>query len=174
MPRGGRSILLLLAVGILVGCSRKPAIEIAVAEIEPYEAAEGTPGRAEIKIHHPNYAAIVDGDRVLLRAPTATLIITYPLHNPATFEVAPDSLGNAYTLRGLVHAIAARYAAVYKEEAATATSMPGKSPGLENRGESNGKYGIWGHELEDLVLEHITIRRDVVSDRVLTELHVGS
>lgn len=142
-------------------------------EIEPYAAGEGG-GRREIRIASPSYDAIIDGDRIVLRAPTATLLLKYPLHHPASFQIAPDRPPNGYSLRGLVRAIAERYVEVYKEEAATATKPAGNAGALENRGTTDGKYGIWGHHLDDLFLEHITIRRDVVAGRVIIELHVGS
>lgn len=170
----------LIAVTSLAGCPRTgtsspaSAIEILVPEIEPYAKVDDGGELHEIKIAKPDYDAIIDADRIVLRAPTALLAIDYPLHKPASFVIAPDRPPNSYSLRGLVHAISIHYAQVYREEAATATKPAGNAGTLENRGTTDGKYGIWGHHLEDLVLEHITIRRDVVAGRVIVELHVGS
>jgi len=175
---------LLAAAVLLTGCSRisrsdsdgntsATAVEILVPETEPY-AADEDGSRREIRIASTSPDAVIGGDRIMLRAPAATLLITYPLHHPASFPIGPDSPPNGYSLRGLVRAIAEHYADVYKVEAATATKPAGNAGALENRGTTDGKYGIWGHHLEDLFLEHITIRRDVIADRVIVELHVGS
>ncbi|MNL30171.1 hypothetical protein D3C87_1518920 [compost metagenome] len=49
---------------------------------------------------------------------------------------------------------------MYEEEEATATKKtipPEKRIGMYNRNETNGKYGIWGHDIADLVLSEIQI-----------------
>ncbi|MGZ5971355.1 MAG: hypothetical protein ACXWP4_26980, partial [Polyangiales bacterium] len=168
---------LFVAIALLVGCRREPAPrdgtpEIVFPVIDPHESIEG--GTDEISLANPNYANIVDGSIIVLRAPTAMVLITYPLHHPTKVSVAPDQPNQSYSLRGLVRAIAERYAAIYREEAQTATKPVTKVPGLLNRAETDGKYGIWGHDLEDLVLERIRIGRDALSGGVLIELDVGS
>lgn len=55
------------------------------------------------------------------------------------------------------------YYKMYEEEEATATikTIPlEKRTTMYNRNETNGKYGIWGHDIADLVLSEIHIYED--------------
>lgn len=78
-----------------------------------------------------------------------TLIIDYPLTNPfeEKFMTPPEGL----TRIGLFTHIASSYKKIYKEEDEE-VGDPGMIPGMMNRQTSDGKYGIWGHGLGDLVL----------------------
>lgn len=44
------------------------------------------------------------------------------------------------------------YEEVYETERQTSAVEEGLIPGMYNRVRTNGKYGIWGHELGDLLL----------------------
>ena len=60
-------------------------------------------------------------------------------------------------------AIQEKYKQVYKEEeesAATKTIPMNSREGLSNRNETNGKYGIWGHDLTDLYLTDVEVYKD--------------
>jgi hypothetical protein len=41
---------------------------------------------------------------------------------------------------------------MYAEEDETSGGNPGHIPGMLNRNTSEGKYGIWGHDIGDLLL----------------------
>lgn len=87
---------------------------------------------------------------VSLEETTTALKIDYPLKNPAIKIIKYSSLYE------LIDEIRRVYKEVYKEEDETMTEYHPSGIPL-NRGWSNGKYGIWGHVIEDLVISRITI-----------------
>lgn len=105
----------------------------------------------------------------------ALLKIDYPLTHPATLELdAPMSVG--FSRAELVKQVAEAYRHVYEaeEETAVIKTVPLDERGtLRNRNRTDGVYGIWGHDLEDLVVTaaHWT-RAD--NGQVTIELHVDS
>lgn len=59
---------------------------------------------------------------------------------------------------------------MYEEEEATAiikTVPPEKRNKMYNRNETNGKYGIWGHDIADLVLSEIHVYEDADKKLIL-------
>ena len=79
------------------------------------------------------------------------LEISYPLSTPAVKEIRFS------TLYELIDEIRRVYIEIYDEERKTTTDYQ-ESASLLNRGKSNGRYGIWGHDMEDLVIEMIEIK----------------
>ncbi len=78
-----------------------------------------------------------DGDDINLPPKqTFKLFIDYPLHNKAQFDL---NTGNGMGFLGIIKQISKAYKKVY--------SAP-------------GKYGIWGHCIEDLVVEAIYVDYD--------------
>ncbi|HEV7557423.1 MAG TPA: hypothetical protein VGO00_18275, partial [Kofleriaceae bacterium] len=84
----------------------------------------------------------------------AVLVIDYPLSNPATIPItAPLPLG--FTRAALITTICEEYAGIYEAEEGTANTktIPIEERGLQiARNRTDGAYGIWGHDLEDLVV----------------------
>lgn len=54
-----------------------------------------------------------------------------------------------------MRAISTLYQCIYADETRTSSIAVGHMPGMMNRNETNGKYGIWGHELGDLVISGV-------------------
>jgi len=87
------------------------------------------------------------------------LIIDYPLKKPFKKIIKGPK-----TLQQMVDIIVLEYRNIYEIERKTSTlkeesiksRTKGKSPVI-NRAETNGKYGIWGHDLGDLDLHSIYI-----------------
>ena len=81
---------------------------------------------------------------------------SYPLSVIATFEhqITPEMTGEDFLVLGR-----SDYERIYKEEENQAGN-PGHIPGMLNRARSLGKYGIWGHDFEDLYFEGIAIDED--------------
>ncbi|KAF2075368.1 hypothetical protein CYY_003344 [Polysphondylium violaceum] len=76
-------------------------------------------------------------------------VIDYPLEEEAYIKVSfpsPKSITNYELLA--IHAKVYQY--IYEIENTTFPD-PGTVPGMLNRAKSHGKYGIWGHYLEDLI-----------------------
>ena len=74
-------------------------------------------------------------------------------------EKAPN--GAFFTRADLARAVSARYNAIYAEEEKSTEIKPGYIPGMLNRNRTNGRFGIWGHDIEDLLLTKV--ERDPVT-----------
>ena len=103
-----------------------------------------------------------DRDQIVFTGTELTLILDYPLRDELRFTITA-SRPNGFTRAELAKKISEVYQRVYQEEAATtkvAVIPPNERKGLQNRNETNGKYGIWGHDLSDLVLHTVEISRE--------------
>lgn len=101
---------------------------------------------------------LIDAEKVVLPYTKATLIVDYPLNKPASFELS--SRGRGFTRKQLIQEISGRYHLIYKEEeqSASVKTIPMEKRGdLMNRNETNGKYGVWGHDLSDLALSAVEV-----------------
>lgn len=93
---------------------------------------------------------------VVLSADTEyTLIIDYPVFKPYKATIKTGKRG--MTRVKLASEICTHYKKMYREEDKSAGGHPGRIKGMVNRALSNGTYGIWGHDLGDLVLCNVKI-----------------
>lgn len=106
------------------------------------------------------YENIKDGDKIVIDAKKIYIIYSYPLSNNFICEYQNDM---GFTKFELIKLIMETYKQIYMEEEQT-TQIPVvsieeriKRGGLINRNGTNGKYSIWGHDLEDLNLWGISI-----------------
>ena len=79
----------------------------------------------------------------------STIVITYPLSHPVVFETKVP-LKDSYDL---MRFFCNSYNLTYTIEDETTENEPGLIPGMYNRNKTSGVFGIWGHEIGDLVLE---------------------
>jgi hypothetical protein len=130
-----------------------------------------------IHLHDPQSAlAVLDQpDEIVIPFEHAVLVIDYPLSTPATLPIsAPLALG--FTRAALIRTICEEYAHVYDAEEGTAATKPiprEERGALRNRNRTDGAYGIWGHDLQDLVLTAARWTRQP-DGTVQIELHVES
>lgn len=114
-------------------------------------------------------------DEIVIPFDHAVLVIDYPLTTPASISIeAPLPLG--FTRAALVKAICDEYAHIYDAEEGTATTKtipPNERGKLRNRNRTDGAYGIWGHDLQDLVVTAARWTRQT-DGMVRIELHVES
>ncbi len=99
-------------------------------------------------------AALDRPEDVVIPFEHAILVIDYPLSKPATVEISAP-LTQGFTRAALVRAIIDEYDNIYEAEEGTAqtkTVPRDERNGLANRNRTDGAYGIYGHDLEDLVL----------------------
>lgn len=79
----------------------------------------------------------------------------YPLTNQVSFEHEFDG-----SLSDVISKICEDYKEIYERESET-TTIPvvpiEQRVGLINRNTTNGEYGIWGHDIDDLYLHSIYI-----------------
>lgn len=95
----------------------------------------------------------------------ADLYVTYPL------SVVVKNTIKFNSLHKLIDCIRETYRQIYDEEEKSMTKVE-KNENLYNRGSSDGKYGIWGHSIYDLVIEAIRILEG--KDRPVVEVYIGS
>jgi hypothetical protein len=118
-------------------------------------------------------AMIEKPDEIVIPFEHATLVIDFPLTVPATIAITA-AIPQGFTRSELVRAICDEYQHVYDAEEGTAQTKPLPREERGERGERNrtdGAYGIWGHDLEELVINSARWVRQS-NDNVRIELHV--
>ncbi len=103
---------------------------------------------------------LIEPDEVVVSNKKVTILIDYPLNNPVRFDLISKKEG--FSRKHLAVEISRKYHSLYIEEEETAsvkTIPPEQRKTMINRNETNGKYGIWGHDLGDLALRAIEVRR---------------
>ncbi|WP_299110995.1 hypothetical protein [uncultured Winogradskyella sp.] len=171
-----RTITLLFAI-LIIGCKQKtekPLEEVSQEateilfqvkatdkdDVDYYE--EGIIPWFSIAYTEPELNNLIDKDKIVLTETKAILIIDYPLKNPVEIEItASDSKG--FSRKDLALQISLSYKMIYKieEESAEIKTIPiEERKTLRNRNETNGTYGIWGHDIGDLVMPAAVIRKN--------------
>lgn len=104
----------------------------------------------------------IDRNKVFLREEAVTnetqIVIDYPLQDDFLFPLRPATstlYKGCVSVGEIIDRIYELYHEIYNEENSTTTVTPGNIPGMLNRNTTNGKYGIWGHDLSDLVLTSV-------------------
>lgn len=96
----------------------------------------------------------------------ADLYLCYPFNVVVKNEI---KFKNLYEL---ISEIRKTYRQIYHEEKKTMTKLVKKNKHLINRGVSNGIYGIWGHDIYDLVIESIKVCE--TDDKPIVDISIGS
>lgn len=110
---------------------------------------------------------IIGGDEKVILAHTITIEYDYPLSVKVRFT---HTRKGGWTRNALARAIQKDYKRIYREEDAGVGKPTGNIPGMLNRDFSDGPYGIWGHDIGDLVVECVNYS---VKKR-LVRLDIGS
>lgn len=103
---------------------------------------------------------LIEPDKIVLPYNSITLIIDYPLENPITFDLTSDK---GFSRKQIILAISEKYHEIYSKEEASASikTIPiEQREGLINRNQTDGEYGIWGHDLSDLDLNYIEVYKN--------------
>ena len=113
-----------------------------------------------ISIENPEaeISQLIEAESIIVPDSEITLLIDYPLNKPAEFVL--KSSGKGFTKKQLILEISKKYHEIYKEEESTAVTktLPMEKRGnLINRNETDGKYGVWGHDIGDLDLSTIDV-----------------
>ena len=119
-------------------------------------------------------ANLIDPDELVLSYQKVKIMFDYPLAKPIFLELT--SLTKGFTRKQIILAISKKYHEIYEEEEKTAKTktIPLKDrKKLANRNETDGKYGIWGHDLSDLDLDDIIVHQTSDGSIVL-ELDIES
>jgi len=132
---------------------------IDVIDFNVYKADSENGDTASISIANPekDLPQLQNPQEIVITQHTVTIIIDYPLTNEYKFNLSSDT---GFTRVHLLNEINKAYRKIYAEEEASATikTIPlEKRKTLINRNDTNGKYGIWGHDIEDLMLTRIEV-----------------
>jgi hypothetical protein len=104
---------------------------------------------------------LIEKDEIVINKGNVTLIIDYPLNNPVEIQIKANN-SNGFSRKELAQKISTEYKRIYQEEeesAKTKTTPIDERQGLINRNQTDGKYGIWGHDIDDLDLSAIILRK---------------
>ena len=96
----------------------------------------------------------------------ADLFLCYPFKVVVKEEIKFDSLHK------LISEIRRVYREIYHKENKTKTKIVKNNAKCANRGVSDGDFGIWGHDIYDLVIESIKIVNG--DDKPLVDVSIGS
>jgi hypothetical protein len=111
---------------------------------------------------------LVDASKIVIPQSNITIVIDYPLTNECRFELESKE---GFTKEQLLREISKKYYSLYAEEESSATvkTVPvNKRTTLSNRNQTDGKHGIWGHDIADLVLAEILVYKTANGQIVLT------
>ena len=167
----------LLAIAIAIGVtwwwiSRVPVTPPQVAMMAMRIAFPGG-----IRLNDPDaaLAKLEKRDEIVIPFAHATLVIDFPLSVPASVRIT-SSIPYGFTRAELVKSICEEYATIYEGEegsAATKTIPTDERGDQRERNRTDGAFGIWGHDLQDLVLKAVRWSRNV-DGKVTIELVVES
>jgi hypothetical protein len=110
---------------------------------------------------------LIDPDSLALNYPNAKIVFDYPLANPTTRDISTS--GEGFSRRELVELIGRFYEEIYEEEEASATTktLSMSERKIMNRNQTDGIYGIWGHDLDDIALSGVEVRRTANGEIIL-------
>jgi len=111
---------------------------------------------------------LIDAKKIVIEKPKITIQFIYPLKNPVAFDYESPQ---GFSRRKILECIHDGYSKIYDDEEKTGKIEP-RPEGypIDNRPRSDGKYGIWGHYINQLFIEHLTF--DVQSG--ILHLDMGS
>ena len=104
-------------------------------------------------------------DEIVIPMKKIRVVYDYPLTKAVEFEFESDNY-KGFTRAHLAKSISNGYKKIYKDEEKD-VGKTNNIPGIFNRKKSNGRYGIWGHHIEDLVLRQVTQVKDNLFELVV-------
>lgn len=167
------SFLVLIALAVGVAWWWLSRVDVSPPPVAVMPTRIAFPGGLRIDNPDASMTLLQKPDEIVIPFEHAILVIEWPLTNPARIAItAPITQG--FTRRELVRAICEEYSNVYDAEEGTAAVKPvppdERSTG-EKRNRTDGVYGIWGHDLEELRLTAVRWTR-LPQGTVEIELHV--
>jgi hypothetical protein len=112
-------------------------------------------------------------EEIVVPYENAILVIDFPLTTPARIQISA-SLPVGFTRQELVRAVCEEYANIYEVEETTASTKPiarEDRTTLKNRNRTDGAYGIYGHDLDELRLTSLRWDR-AIDGNIQIELSV--
>lgn len=141
----------------LGGLATSISFEVKTIDLKDYPS--GIIPYASIEKADADIPKLVNKNHVVIYDTAINVIIDYPVNNPYKFHLTSST---GFTTAMLLKAISEHYYLLYAEEEKTATikTLPMKDRKMYNRNETNGKYGIWGHDIGDLLLDQSNVYRN--------------
>ena len=106
-------------------------------------------------------------------------LIDYPLKNSALITVRVAK--NHFNFQDSLDAVRLAYAEIYDvENNDDAREVEAELSGetaqrtLLNRGKTQGRFGIWGHDIHDLWIERIFVSKSEADDLPMVNFYIGS
>lgn len=167
------AIALLIAVAVVWWISQRA--QVAHAPVALMVTRIGFPPDLRIADPDAALAKLELRDEIVIPFAKAVLNIEFPLTHPAQVSIA-SALPQGFTRGELVRTICEEYAHIYAAEEGTSVNQEATVEERGSRLERNrtdGAYGIWGHQLDDLVLISARWVKQSNGD-VSIELHVTS
>ncbi len=132
-------------------------------------------GEGGVRLSDPEgaVARLRSPEEIVIPHEHAILVISFPLTTPASIAITAG-FPVGFSREELLRAACEEYANVYEAEEATAsTKTVPREERTTNRGRNrtDGVYGIFGHDLEDLVLTSMRWRTEI-DGTVRIEMHV--
>lgn len=139
---------------------------------DPKDYEGGIQPWASVKNPKTDLPNLIKKDEIVISEKDVTIIIDYPLTNKYQFDLNSE---NGFTREILLTEISKHYFKLYDEEEKTATikTIPMEKRTMYNRNETNGKYGIWGHDIGDLVLTEIEVYK-TTDGKIILALGIDS
>lgn len=165
------AIAILIVVAFVWWLSRR--VPVSHAPVALMITRIGFPSNLRVRDPEQALARLELRDEIVIPFSRAILVIDFPLTHAAHIGITA-ALPQGFTRGELVRLICEEYAHVYDAEEGTATNT---EVSIEDRGtrrernRTDGAYGIWGHEIEDLVLTSARWVKQSNGD-VRVELHV--
>jgi hypothetical protein len=151
-------------------------ITFTVKVTDPKTIKGGSATSPYIQLADPtkDLANLEDAAAIVLPCREIIVVADYPLADEFEFKLVSDA-PTGFTRAEIARKISTLYQEIYaKEERTTKTPVVPleKRKGLINRNATDGEYGIWGHDLRDLVLGRI--RPEAHGDMVHVRLQIDS
>ena len=115
-----------------------------------FEIGEGCPSVVSYNDKNRRHE-LQNAEDLVIEDEKIKILFNYPLSTEVTLEF--ENIGG-FTRMDVFRCIYEGYKKIYDEEEEDAGD-PGSAPNLLNRGESEGRYGIWGHYISELYIEQI-------------------
>lgn len=136
-------------------------------KVDPKDFEDGIQPWVSVEKPELDLPNLLAKEEVVISQKSVSIVIDYPLTNAYQFELQSP---NGFTREKLITEISKAYHRIYEEEeqSATVKTLPIEQRKIQNRNETNGKYGIWGHDMADLALSEIAVHQTPEGKIVLT------
>ncbi len=99
---------------------------------------------------------MLNPDDIVINKKSIRVSVVYPLEREHIFPLKAPRGSSGFSRAQLARTISKLYQHIYDEEDRTSPAIVSNIPGMLNRCTTEGRYGLWGHGLEDLLLHTVS------------------